>query len=190
MRYDAAMRRFLIFALLGLLGSPGMAADDSALQRADRLDSLFAQLRGSNASANPQDIELQIWTLWGQSSSAMADVLLNQGAVAMGAGEFAAAEKVLNSVVSAYPDYAEAYNKRATLYFMMSRNKDSLSDIDKTLDLEPRHFGALSGRGMILRAEGKNSEALAAFRSALRFNPHMAGAKAAVLELGKLEQDI
>ena len=182
------MRHFLIWIVLGLLGSPVLAADDSAVGREDQLDRLFAQLR--EADANPAQVEFKIWTLWGQSSSAMADVLLNQGAVAMGAGEFAAAEKVLNSVVSAFPDYAEAYNKRATLYFMMQRNSDSLADIEKTLDLEPRHFGALSGRGMILRAQGKNSEAMAAFKSALRLNPHMPGAKAAVVELGKLEQDI
>jgi tetratricopeptide (TPR) repeat protein len=84
------------------------------------------------------------------------------------------------------PNYAEVWNKRATLYYLMGRMDDSLNDIKKTLDLEPRHFGALSGRGMIYQRMGKNPEALAAFKEALSINPKMPGARLAVQELEKL----
>jgi tetratricopeptide (TPR) repeat protein len=82
------------------------------------------------------------------------------------------------------------WNKRATLYFLMGRMEDSLKDIDKTLDLEPRHFGALSGRGMIYQKLGKNPEALAAFKEALSMNPNMVGAKLAVQQLEKLVPEL
>ena len=82
------------------------------------------------------------------------------------------------------PEFAEAWNKRATLYYLMGHYRLA-HDIGKTVDLEPRHFGALSGRGMVLMKMGKNAEALAAFKEALAVNPNMMGAKLSVQALEK-----
>ena len=93
-------------------------------------------------------------------------------------------------MIASYPSYAEAWNKRATLNFMVGKYKASLSDIEKVLDLEPRHFGALAGRGMIYNAQEEWSLALDAYRDALAVNPNMPSVKSAIKELEKRLQDI
>lgn len=125
-----------------------------------------------------------------RSDSPTAELLLQQATDAMNKAAFDPSLAILDRLVAVHPEFAEAWNKRATLYFMMGRFEDSLADIDKVLDLEPRHFGALSGRGMIYRKEGKLSDAIAAFRDALAVNPTMDSARDAVKELEKLEQPI
>ena len=89
-------------------------------------------------------------------------------------------------MIATSPNFSEAYNKRATLYYMTGRYDESLSDINKTLDLEPRHFGALSGRGMVFLKQGKNADALRAFKEALAVNPTMTGTRISVQQLEKL----
>lgn len=158
--------------------------------REESLDRLFASLRKASGEQAAKATEEKIWELWSRSDSATAEVLLGQAVVAMGAADNAASLEILDRIIAAYPTYAEAWNKRATLHFMIGNYNTSLSDIAKVLDLEPRHFGALAGRGMIYQRQGKWSEALSAFREALSMNPNMVGVKNAVQELSKREQDI
>ena len=158
--------------------------------REESLDRLFASLRKASGEQAAKATEEKIWELWSRSDSATAEVLLGQAVVAMGAADNAASLEILDRIIAAYPTYAEAWNKRATLHFMIANYDTSLSDIAKVLDLEPRHFGALAGRGMIYQRQGKWSEALSAFREALSMNPNMVGVKNAVQELSKREQDI
>ena len=186
---------FLVFAV------PGLARDGAETTiplknlsaqeiREESLDRLFASLRKASGEQAAKATEEKIWELWSRSDSATAEVLLGQAVVAMGAADNAASLEILDRIIAAYPTYAEAWNKRATLHFMIGNYNTSLSDIEKVLDLEPRHFGALAGRGMIYQRQGKWSEALSAFREALSMNPNMAGVKNAVQELSKREQDI
>ena len=198
MRYSRALyiaAGFLVFA------APGLARDGAETtlplknlsaqeMREESLDRLFASLRKASGEQAAKATEEKIWELWSRSDSATAEVLLGQAVMAMGAADNAASLEILDRIIAAYPTYAEAWNKRATLHFMIGNYETSLSDIEKVLDLEPRHFGALAGRGMIYQRQGKWSEALSAFREALRINPNMAGVKNAVQELSKREQDI
>ena len=158
--------------------------------REESLDRLFASLRKASGEQAAKATEEKIWELWSRSDSATAEVLLGQAVMAMGAADNAASLEILDRIIAAYPTYAEAWNKRATLHFMIGNYETSLSDIEKVLDLEPRHFGALAGRGMIYQRQGKWSEALSAFREALSMNPNMVGVKNAVQDLSKREQDI
>jgi tetratricopeptide (TPR) repeat protein len=158
--------------------------------REDTLDGLFAKLQRASNEDDAKLTEQKIWEAWAQSDSVTADVLLSQAVAAMNAGDNRASFAILNQVIATYPDYAEAWNKRATLNFMIGRYYDSLADIDKVLDLEPRHFGALSGRGMIYQTQEKWSEALSAYRQALKINPNMSSVKAAIQQLEKRERDL
>jgi tetratricopeptide (TPR) repeat protein len=155
-------------------------------QRNAELDQLFATLQTQASSSETFRAEQKIWQLWMQSDSAADDLVLSDATQAMDVGNYGGCERLLNQLLTKNAGYAEAWNKRATLYFLMGRFDESLSDIVKTLDLEPRHFGALSGRGMILQRQGKMREALVAYREALSMNPHMPGTRAAVQMLESL----
>ncbi len=160
-----------------------------AEMRAEQLDILFARLYTSKGNGT-EGLVLKIWSLWSANDSPTAEVLLGQAARAMNEGAPAEALKILDRVIGANPDFAEAWNKRATLYFMMKRDEASLKDIDKVLDLEPRHFGALAGRGMIYQRQKKFGAALAAYREALSLNPGMEQVKESIKALEKIEQGI
>jgi tetratricopeptide (TPR) repeat protein len=169
---------------------PAVARLKPAEIRAEQLDRLFARLIKSNDASEAQRTEQSIWSLWMTSDSPTADALLAQAMKASAADETAAALVILDNVVEVHPDYAEAWNKRATVYFLIGRYNDSLNDIDKVLDLEPRHFGALSGRGMIKRKQGDLAAARAAFEEALSLNPYMEGVKRALEEIESEERPI
>ena len=172
---------------------PGAAAPveqqkSPAELRADQLDTLFAHL---HRKGMPSDkVEERIWELWSASDSPTAEVLLAQSKRAIEDGAPAEALSILNRLIGANPDFAEAWNKRATLYFMMKKYDDALSDIAKVLDLEPRHFGALAGRGMILERQKKLSAAREAYEDALAVNPTLEDVKAAIKEIDRVEQGI
>lgn len=185
--YYGAMREFA--CLIGfslLLGVPAAASEvekpaatvspvqtlSPAEMRADALDRMFALLHTATED-DAQRIEQNIWKAWMTSDSPSAELILGQASKAIAAKEYVPAIDMLTTLVELYPDYAEAWNKRATIFFIIGRDKESLDDIEKVLALEPRHFGALSGRGMIYEREGQLKEALAAFKEALAVNPHM-----------------
>lgn len=156
--------------------------------RADQLDLLFAQLHKAGQPSGP--IEEQIWALWGASDSPTAEVLLAQARLAMEDGAPAEALSILDRLIGANPDFAEAWNKRATLYFMMKKDDAALADIAHVLDLEPRHFGALAGKGMILARQKKYAAAREAYEEALAVNPTLEDVKAAIKELDRVERGI
>lgn len=161
-----------------------------AEMRAEQLDKLFARLIKSEDGPEARRTEQTIWNLWMTSDSPTADALLAQAMRASAAKETGTALAILDNVIEVHPDYAEAWNKRATVYFLIGRYNDSLRDIEKVLELEPRHFGALSGLGMIKRQQGDLGAARAAFSEALSFNPHLDGVKRALKEIEAEERPI
>ena len=200
LRYSSGMRLLSVLALafmflaVGSLAKAGEKAAEHKLSphemRDDALDSLFARLQRASNEDDAKQAEQKIWEMWSQSDSVTADVLLNQAVVAMNAGDNKSSLKILNQLIATYPNYAEAWNKRATLNYMIGRYDESLADISKVLELEPRHFGALSGRGMIYQAQKKWSEALDAFREALELNPNMTAVKNAIHEMEQHERSL
>ena len=128
------------------------------------LDRLFGQLHKADNKEAAQAIEKAIWQLWAQSGSPTADALLQQATRAMSENAHQVALRILDTIVEIKPDFAEAWNKRATVYYLERQFDKSLADIEVVLDLEPRHFGALSGLGMIRRELGDERAALKAFR--------------------------
>ena len=95
----------------------------------------------------------------------------------MHAGRNGPAGEIFNHIVRIAPDYAEGWNRRATVRYLMGDYKGSLADIGETLKREPRHFGALSGRGLVMVKLGRDRDALKSFEAAIAINPHVAAAR-------------
>lgn len=149
-----------------------------------RLDALFERLAGCATPAEALAIEDEIWNAWMYDGREEAEVALERAAADIAARRFDLAETRLVRLVRGRPDWAEAWNKLATLYYMMERDDESVAAIRRTLAIEPRHFGALAGLGEILRSQGEREPALLAFARALRLHPHLAGVRAALEALG------
>ncbi|MGM0584551.1 MAG: tetratricopeptide repeat protein [Pseudomonadota bacterium] len=144
--------------------------------RAERLDRLFAELAAAEQGEH-QRIEHEIRRLLSRSGSDSMDLLLMRARNALEGEDPVRAIHHLSAAVEHKPDFAEAWNLRATAFYMRGRFGQALADIEQTLALEPRHFGALSGLGVILEQLGREADALAAYRAALAVNPHMEEAK-------------
>ncbi|MGE0725130.1 MAG: tetratricopeptide repeat protein [Alphaproteobacteria bacterium] len=112
-----------------------------------------------------------------------AIIPFRRGLAAMESGRLEDALALFDDVVAKAPDFAEGWNKRATVLYLLGRLRESAVDVARTLDLEPRHFGALAGLGLIRRTEGRDAEALAAFEQGLKVNPHMPNIEAQAREL-------
>lgn len=181
----------LTAVLLILLGFAMAANDATARQDDKRLDALFERLQRTADAQEARMIEGLIWSIWFRSGDATRDRLLERGNEAMNAGKLTDALAQFNAVIEADPKLAEAWNRRATLYFMLGNLDASVRDIERTLALEPRHFGALSGLGMIYAQREQYEAAVKAFERGLKVNPHMPGAKQTIQDLRKrIGQDI
>ena len=179
--------RILTAALTALtaLGVLSLSGAGLARQEDPRLDSLFAELQTASTSGQVSLIEGAIWQVWGQSGKATVDLFFSQGVRAMSSRQLDAALEFFDNIVELDPDFAEGWNKRATVYFMMGDYAASIADVERTLALEPRHFGALSGLGMIYLRLDDPAGALDAFRRALEVHPHLGGAR---FEVDRLEE--
>jgi len=122
---------------------------------------------------------------WSRSGSAAMDLLLKRGTEALDSGDLQAAIVHLTALTDHAPDFPEGWNARATAYFMAGQFGPSASDIAKVLALEPRHWGALAGLGMILNEMEDKPRALAAFRASFALNPHQQDVKDAIDRLEK-----
>ncbi|TXH36361.1 MAG: tetratricopeptide repeat protein [Rhodospirillaceae bacterium] len=146
-------------------------------QKDSRLTPLFDALQKAGSPEEAQTIETIIWSIWGQTGDHELDMLLLEGSMAMANDNYDIAMRDFNEVVKRAPNFAEGWNKRATLYFLMGNYMASLSDIDKTLALEPRHFGALAGLGLINLQMDRDQAALDAFQRVLKIDPMNAAAR-------------
>jgi tetratricopeptide (TPR) repeat protein len=191
------MRRILILSVL-LFATPAFAQDkdsevtsnsssatvklapmDPAKRTALELDKLLGDLQAKF----PRDADAtakKIWSIWMSNPSPTAEVLLKQAVKAKNDGALDSSEKILNVLVGAQPEFAEAYNKRAALYYTQKRYDEALDDLDKALEIEPRHFGALAGKAMVYHAQGKFALAADFLKEALIINPHDVVAKEAL----------
>jgi tetratricopeptide (TPR) repeat protein len=137
------------------------------------LDFLFEALKIAPDDATAKAIEQRIWALWFVSPSDTANLLMTRVRTAIEAKDLDLALRLLNSLVKIRPDYVEAWNRRATIYFMKNDYGKSLADIREVLKREPRHFGALSGLGLILQEVGDDRHALEVYRRALAVYPRL-----------------
>lgn len=149
-----------------------------------RLAGLFRELARSEAGDHAEEIETLIWALWVSHEDQAAEEALGVAIEAMAAGDLGAARPLLDRLVAEHPDWSEAWNKRATLAYIENRDAESLEDIRRTLELEPRHFGAILGFGQICLRNGHLNEARAAFQVALAVNPHLEDLRGIVRDLG------
>ncbi len=164
------------FVLLLVTCSLSMAQDTA------KLDDLFTRLQKAEAEEAGR-IESEIWIEWSKSGSPAMDLLLQRGRDAMANGDNKTAIEHFTAIIDHSPEFAEAWNARATAYFNAGEFGPSVADIAHVLTLNPRHFGALSGLGMILEESGKTERALEVYKSALTLHPHLEGVSDAVERL-------
>lgn len=178
------MYRFAVSLLLMVSVSASVVAD----QTNERLDTLFGLLHETENPRVGEQVTRQIWTIWREVDNGNADTLMDKGIRDMRLQRYDQALITFNKVVEIAPTYAEGWNKRATLLFLMDDFVGSVADIKRTLALEPRHFGAWSGLGLIYTRLDNDAAALRAFEQALEVNPHLPGARHNVENIKKRQQ--
>jgi tetratricopeptide (TPR) repeat protein len=171
-----------VAAALALVAMPAFAAQDDP-----RLAALFATLKSTPSADDAKATEAQIWEIWGENKDAETARLMQHGIAAMTEDDTDAALEAFDEAIKRDAHFAEAWNKRATIEFAMGDFQASVADIEHTLALEPRHFGALAGLGQIYLALDRKKAALKAFRAALAINPHLHGVR---LKIEELEKDV
>lgn len=165
----------IVFLLAVVASGSALAGQDDP-----RLDPLFERLAATDDPAEVRWIEGRIWLIWMTYDGGDGDVvrLMRQGQQAQADGDLAAAEGYYDRVVELAPDFAEGWNRRATVRYLRGDYAGSIADIEATLALEPRHFGALAGLGLCYLGLAAPERALDAFEEALAVNRHLAGARA------------
>jgi tetratricopeptide (TPR) repeat protein len=173
-------------------GGPLPAAPAPGSQPApDVLDGLLGQLRQAEDEAAAKAIEQRVWRAWMRSGSPTVDVLVRQAEKAIAENQHRVAISILSAAIELEPEFPEVWNRRATAYYLNRQFKLSLADAERVLELEPRHFAALAGLGVLHQEMGDERAALQAFRRALAIHPFLSVAERAVKKLElELEQDI
>jgi tetratricopeptide (TPR) repeat protein len=177
--------RLLRLALALLFLGLAAAAPVLAGPREDQLDKMFARLKETSSETEASALTQAIWILWTTSDDSNVNDMMRRGIRLMNAQNYNEALDIFDRMVKYAPEFAEGWNKRATVHYMLGNFPASVSDIQKTLALEPRHFGALSGLGMINVELERGAEALKAFEAALKANPFLPGARQQIQELKK-----
>jgi tetratricopeptide (TPR) repeat protein len=172
-----------IVALVGLVTVA--AAQTTPKPTAAELDALFVELKSARTGTEARLTELKIWNAWIKSGDDEVDKLVDQAIQAMQTLHYQDALALLDVVVVKKPDYAEGWNKRATVLYVVGELDRSMADIGKVLALEPRHFGAISGIGLIQIAKGNKKAALDAYRKVIEIYPLSQGAIQSIESLEK-----
>lgn len=209
MKFSRLARIALIPGLLLAIAPAALAQDkplrDGAVPHADRddkpnlpeappprspvtLDKLFERLAAAKTAEEAKGIANLIQRRWARSGSDTADLLMTRAQDALKARELPLAIELLDRVISLEPDWAEGWNQRANALFLQGDPIRSMLDIAETLKREPRHYGAMTGLGTILRQQGDDKRAMVAYRRALAVYPQLEAVKDAVESL-KLEVD-
>ena len=178
--------RVLLLSLLGAALLAPLPPAAQADQRDARLDALFAVLETAGDGQAARTAEAEIWRIWAESGRPDIDALMVEGVRAMSSQRIEDAIAIFGRITESAPEFAEGWNKRATAYYLNQDYAASVRDIQRTLELEPRHFGAISGMGLIFLSRGDEVGALAAFEAVLAIYPYASGARQRVQELRQL----
>ena len=170
-RVHTFTKKWLLSLFFLLLLSASAFADQNDV----RLAELFRSLKATDSVSKAVFFESKIWRIWMEHYDPEVESAMFQGVEAMKLQQFEQAFGLFSLLIKLAPDYAEGWNKRATVLYLMGRFKDSEADVMRTLELEPRHFGALSGQGLIRIALQDWTGAIYFLESALKINPHMYG---------------
>ncbi|MGQ9365895.1 tetratricopeptide repeat protein [Azospirillum sp. A39] len=170
----------LLSALVAALAfaQPAVGRPDDA-----RLDTLFQLLQGTRDDAVAQRAEAEIWSIWLEHPGGDVLDLMKEGVRNLHAERFEQALADFDRVVATAPDYAEGWNKRANAHYLLGHYDAAVADIRTALSLEPRHFAALAGLGLVYLALDRPDGALKAFEGALAINPHLKGVRAQAADL-------
>ncbi len=173
MKFSRTMIRHLRSASLAIVLAAAVSASGFAKEMplSDRLDRLFSELQSSQSELEARRLAGQIDDLWRGARGETARLLLSRADDAIADEDFALAIDVLDQLIALEPEFAEAWNRRATVYYLKENYGRSLADIAVTLALEPRHFGALTGLGLMLEDLGEDKKAYDALKRALELNP-------------------
>lgn len=171
------LNRIVTAFVLVFLTCAAAFAEDTA-----KLDGLFDRLKTADAGEAGR-IESEIWIEWSKSGSPALDLLLQRGRDAMALGDLGQAIEHFTAIIDQDPSFAEGWNARATAFYQAGDFGPSVADIAQVLQLNPRHFGALSGLGMILEETDRPERALEVYRAALAIHPQMEGVIQAVERL-------
>ena len=168
------MGKFFIGIFLGMIAVTQPIAKLYADQNDPRLDPLFADLQTSLSAAAAQEVEHQIWAYWlSFPNDQTIENTMNAAVLMMERGHLRSAERFFSRIIERAPEFAEAWNKRATVRFLAGDHRGSAKDIAKVLQLEPRHFGALAGLGMIHMHNGDWQSALKTYELAFSIHPYL-----------------
>jgi len=159
--------------------------DATPKTRAEKLDGLFADLKRERNEKAAERIANQIYLVWSDSGSASIDLMMQWSQKAIEEQKFDVALDFLDEVVTLQPDFVEGWNRRATVNFLTKNYAKSMADIDRTLELEPRHFGAISGLAQIMTDTGRKEQALRAWQRVLDLYPMLRNAQDQVATLSE-----
>ena len=184
------MKKILRILVISFL----LFSNASAEERNNKLEKLFTQLKNTKDLPTAQIVEKKIWEIWSIHPSDdrrgfRLTELLTQGSRLMNVGELGKAYKLFTQIIAVEPDWSEAWNKRATVLYLMNQYQSSLDDIKITLALEPRHFGALSGRALNYIELKQYENAIESYKAAQKIYPLLDSAKRMIPEIQVLIND-
>ena len=172
------MLKALAFAGLLLVSGPDFGPSDK----------MFEDLLAAPTEEEANDIALDIWAAWMESGSDAADLVMERAVNAQAMGDLDLAQALYDRVLAIQPGYAEAWNRRATVFLAKENYAEALRDVNEALRLEPRHFGAWGGLGSVMESLGSTDEALAAYEKALEIYPRFQSAKRGVARIKREKQ--
>jgi tetratricopeptide (TPR) repeat protein len=165
--------RACLAAVIGVILTASVIAQNNG--RGAMLDTLFAKLQTATDPVAIQSLEAAIWEQWTMVPDAAQRQLMMRGIAEMEQQELQSAVSTFTKLIDMAPDLSEAWNKRATVQWLLGNFSASIADICETIKREPRHFGAYSGLGMIRAQMNEPGRAVAAFQLAKKYNPHIVG---------------
>lgn len=174
------MIRFLVIVMVlgALISTTALAGQEDK-----RLDALFSRLQVTGNETEARGIESAIWQLWIENKDKAVAAAMQRGTDSMREGDLNEALESFDAVTRSAPEFAEGWNKRATVLYLLRDFDGSVRDIARTLKLEPRHFGALSGLGLINAAMGRTDAAIKAYEKALTIHPHLSDLRQTIKNL-------
>ena len=179
------MKKISLYVFMVLLFCGNAITDTN--ERDVKLDHLFEQLKKINNASIALEIEMKIWNIWStHPTQEKLTKSLAKGSDLISEGRLETAYTIFSIIINSVPDWAEGWNKRATVLYLMGRYQDSLNDIDEVLKRESRHFGALSGQGLVQIELGNYEKAIKSYQAAQKIYPSIRAAKVMIPQLKQL----